>query len=61
MTAPKSERRHSIFAIPILLGIVSLVGLVVGLLGDGVIDLAGWVALGLPVLAIIWSLTARRA
>ena len=41
--------------------IVSLVGLVVGLLGDDVLDLLAWLALGVPVAAIGWALIARRA
>ena len=54
-------RRHSIFAIPFALAVVSLVGLIVGLLGDGVIDLFAWFALGVPVAAIGWAFAARRA
>ena len=52
--------RHSIFGAPALIGIASLVGLVIGLLGDGPLDLFSWLALGIPVVAIGWALAYRR-
>ncbi|WP_407353528.1 hypothetical protein [Luteimonas sp. R10] len=38
-----------IFAVPALLALVSSVGLVSGLLGDGVWDAVSWIALGTVV------------
>lgn len=58
---PRRAPRFAIFGMPILLGIASLAGLVVGLLGDGMIDLLSWLGLGIPVAAIAWALIARRA
>ncbi len=57
------KRRNSlraIFAIPLLLALVSIVGLVVALTGDGLRDAASWVALAIPVLAVGWAMRARR-
>jgi hypothetical protein len=60
MRRANGARRHAVLAVPIALGVVSLVGLVVGLLGDGMLDLASWLALGVPVAAITWALALRR-
>ena len=51
----------AIFGMPILLAIVSLIGLVVGLLGDGWHDLASALAVAVPVVVIAWALRARRS
>ena len=39
---------------PIVLGLVSAIGLVTALLGDGVWDTASWIGLGLPVAVCGW-------
>ena len=57
------RRKHSlgaIFAIPLLLALVSIAGLVVALTGDGVRDAASWAALAIPVLAVGWAMRTRR-
>ncbi|WP_187775732.1 hypothetical protein [Luteimonas suaedae] len=46
MTGIETRR---IFAVPALLALVSSIGLVSGLLGDGVWDAVSWVALGTVV------------
>ncbi|MCU5788140.1 hypothetical protein B27N_03143, partial [Alcanivorax marinus] len=38
-----------IFAVPLLIALASLVGLVAALLGDGAMDWISWLGLGLPV------------
>ncbi|MCD2519418.1 hypothetical protein LQ564_24245 [Massilia sp. G4R7] len=43
-----------IWAAPILLGILTTIGLIAALLGDGGWDLVSAVTLGAPVLAGIW-------
>lgn len=43
-----------LWGVPILLGILTTIGLVAALLGDGVWDAVSGVALGLPVLLGIW-------
>jgi hypothetical protein len=53
-------RSHSTLAVPFAIGVISLVGLVVGLLGDGLLDMGSWLALGVPAAAIIWALASRR-
>ncbi len=43
-----------IFAFPIVLGVLSAVGLVAALLGDDVWDAVSWLALGLPCVVMAW-------
>jgi Fe2+ transport system protein B len=49
---PRSRRQTNgqIFAIPIVLGVLSIVGLVSALVGDGVWDGVSWVTLAFPIL-----------
>ena len=53
MTPPASAFRQ-VWAMPIMLGVLTLAGLVVGLLADGVWDDLAAAALALPVLAGAW-------
>jgi len=46
--------RTQIWAMPILLAILTTIGLVAALLGDGVWDLVSAVTLGAPVAAALW-------
>jgi hypothetical protein len=57
-----SRRRglRSIFAVPLLLALASIAGLVVALTGDGWRDAAAWAALAIPVLAVGWAMSVRR-
>lgn len=57
----KGGRLRAIFAVPLLLALVSIAGLVVALTGDGLRDAAAWAALSVPVLAVGWAMRARRA
>ena len=43
-----------IWGAPILLGVLTLIGLIAALLGDGVWDLVSSLALGAPVLVGAW-------
>lgn len=59
----RPTRRRSnaqVFAWPLLIGLASLLGLVLGLTGDGFRDLACWVLLGLAPLVITVALLRRR-
>lgn len=56
----RRRRLFSIFAMPLLLALASLAGLVVALTGDGWRDAAAWAALALPVLAVAWAIRAGR-
>jgi len=50
---------RQIFAAPIILGLLSLVGLVAALIGDGPFDAASWLMLGLPTGLIVWYASRR--
>ena len=56
----RKQGLRTIFAIPLLLALVSIAGLVVALTGDGWRDGAAWAALAIPVLAVGWAMRARR-
>ncbi|HEX7923281.1 MAG TPA: hypothetical protein VF583_20155 [Bradyrhizobium sp.] len=49
-----------IFAAPLVIAIVSTVGLISALVGDGWWDAVSWVALGLPVLLYLLFVWRRR-
>jgi hypothetical protein len=49
------------FAWPLLLAVLSGLGLVLALLGDGVWDAASWLLLATPIAAAAWMLASRRA
>lgn len=57
-TGPFSPK--AIFAIPVAVAILSLIGLVGALLGDGVWDWIGWLGLGACIAVMAWALVARR-
>jgi hypothetical protein len=54
MTMTAGPRRirslREVLAMPILLGVLSAIGLVVALLGDDIWDAVGWIGLGIPLL-----------
>ena len=52
---------RSTFAIPVMLALLSLLGLVVALTGDGWRDTLSWAALAAPLLAVLWAVTRRSA
>lgn len=58
-----NQRRglRAIFAIPLLLALASIAGLVIALTGDGLRDAASWIALAVPVLAVGWAMRACRS
>jgi hypothetical protein len=43
-----------VFAVPIVLGVLSAIGLVAALLGDDVWDYVSWLALGIPCVVMAW-------
>ena len=51
---------NQIFAVPLVIAIVSTVGLISALVGDGWWDAVSWVALGLPVLLYLLFIWQRR-
>ncbi|MDT9600703.1 hypothetical protein [Sphingosinicella rhizophila] len=50
---------RAIFAMPLLIALATLVGLVAALTGDGLRDAASWIALAIPVLAVCWAMRIR--
>jgi hypothetical protein len=63
--AQSEERLRSntldVLRTPAWLAICSAFGLTCALLGDGVWDAPSWMGLGVPLVLIIWKLTARKA
>lgn len=55
MNRPEPRWRQSTWTVPAVLGIASLAGLVIGLVGDGALDALGWAGLLAPVLAMAWA------
>ncbi|MGB7370580.1 hypothetical protein [Erythrobacter sp.] len=49
-----------VFAVPALLLLASIAGLVLGLTGDGLPDALSWALLLLPILAAIFAFAKRR-
>ena len=53
------------YAMPLLLAVASLVGLIAALIGDGIWDAVSWAALGGPLALGLWlgltSFGTRRA
>jgi hypothetical protein len=64
MNSHLHERRERqslwrVFRWPVLLGVLSLVGLVSALLGDGLWDALSWLTLFVPVAVVAWFYRAR--
>ena len=55
-TQKRSGKRSlwQIFRAPLLIGVLSLVGLVAALVGDGPYDALSWLGLGIPCVLTIW-------
>lgn len=53
-------RKSSTYTIPTIVAVVSGVGLIFALLGDGIWDVISWLAVGLPlgIAAWVWGRTA---
>ena len=56
----KKQGLRAIFAVPLLLAIASIIGLVVALTGDGRRAAAAWGSGAIPVCAVAWARRARR-
>lgn len=56
-TGTRSFRQ--IFGVPLILGLLSCVGLLAALIGDGPFDAASWLMLGLPVGLVVWYASRR--
>jgi len=51
---------RDIFAVPMLIAVLSLIGLVSALTGDGLRDVVSWATLGVPVAIVGWAMRRRR-
>lgn len=51
---------RTVFAAPLAIAVLSAVGLVSALTGDGWRDIVSWVGLAAPLLTVIWAMRARR-
>lgn len=51
---------RAVFAAPLVMCVLSLIGLVSALAGDGLADWLSWAALTVPVLAVAWAMRRRR-
>ena len=63
MTRPSKHRTRSpwaVFAAPLVIGVLSLIGLVSAPSGDGAADWLSWFTLTVPVLAVAWAMRQRR-
>lgn len=62
MATPRGAPRTTaeIFRVPAILAVVSSVGLVSALVGDGPFDLLSWIMLMVPVGAIAWACARHR-
>lgn len=50
---------RSTFTLPAILAVLSLAGLIVALTGEGWQDPASWIALSLPLFAVIWAMARQ--
>lgn len=60
MSASKTSPSLRLWGMPILLGILTTIGLVSALLGDGIWDTVSAFALGTPVLVGAWYALRRK-
>ncbi len=56
---PAHRSLREIFAAPLVIAVLSTIGLVAALVGDGVWDVASWATLGVPVLLFAVFLARR--
>lgn len=63
MSLPRRKERQTLwqtFAVPIAIALLSVIGLVSALTGEGVRDAISWATLGIPVAAAGWAYRRRR-
>lgn len=53
------QRLRAIFAAPLAIALLSVLGLVAALTGDHWRDWLSWLALAVPVLAVAWAMRQR--
>ena len=63
MSGPLQRRGlplRSVFAVPAVVAVLSLVGLVSALTGDGLRDAVSWAGLAVPIAVAAWAVRRRR-
>jgi len=56
MTAELSGSLRHVFGVPVVLALVSLVGLISPLVGDGMWNALSWMAGGAPLVVMAWAI-----
>lgn len=57
----KGQGLWAIFAVPLVIAVLSSVALLLALTGDGWRDALSWAGLAVPVVAVIRAMVARRS
>ena len=57
----KGQGLRTIFALPLLIAVLSIIGLVSALTGDGGRDILSWAGLAAPVIVTFWAMKARKS
>ncbi|QXI28060.1 hypothetical protein [Pseudomonas vanderleydeniana] len=57
---PRASNFWKVFAIPLLIAVLTAAGLFTALLGDGLWDALSWLGLGIPAVIGIQALLRRR-
>jgi hypothetical protein len=60
MPIQRRQTNGRIFAMPLLIGVLSLIGLVAALVGDGLWNALSWIALAIPIALCGYFLLRRR-
>lgn len=60
---PRRQSNWQVFFIPIVIGILSVIGLLAALIGDGVWDAVSWLTLAVPIAlcGYFWMRRSRSA
>lgn len=56
----RSQSLWTMFFMPLMIAALSMFGLIAALIGDGIWDTAGWLALVAPVVMTLWAYFRRR-
>lgn len=57
---PRQSNFWKVFALPVVIGLLSAAGLFAALLGDGLWDALSWLGLGVPAALALRGLLQRR-
>ena len=60
MSRHRALSGRQVFGVPVLVGLLSAVGLAAALLGDGIFDAVSWICLALPIAIVAAAATRAR-